>query len=95
MPYRNSQNHEIEKVMSFSYLNGFKPNEHREDFHIRKLNREKFLFEIEVKKLIIVGEKVFTFDTNNKKVKYFLDLGSNDIKFPFAYGEANNYFMLR
>ena len=95
MPYRSSQNHEIERVMSFSCLNVFKLNEHTEDFHLRKPNHEKFLFEIEVEKYINVGEKVFTFDTNDKKVKYSLDLGSNDIKFPFAYGEENIYFMFR
>ena len=44
--YIDSPNHEIEIVMSSKYLNVFKPNEHREVYHIRKPKDEKFLFEI-------------------------------------------------
>ena len=58
IPYRNNPRHEIEIIMSFDYLNVFKPNEHTEDYHIRKPNDENFLFEIEDKKYIYVGEKV-------------------------------------
>ena len=32
--------------MSFDYLSLFKPNEHKEDYHITKPNKENFLFEI-------------------------------------------------
>ena len=46
MPYRDSPHHEIEKVMSFNYLNVFKPNEETEDYHIRKPNDGNFLFKI-------------------------------------------------
>ena len=31
MPYRDIPHHEIEIVMSFTYLNVFKPNEHTEN----------------------------------------------------------------
>ena len=31
IPYRNSSHNEIETLMSFNYLNFFKPNEHTED----------------------------------------------------------------
>ena len=48
--YRNSPYQEIERVMSFDYLNVFKRNEHTEDYHIRKTNDENFLFEIGDKK---------------------------------------------
>ena len=94
MPYRNSPHQEIDILMSFNYLNLFKPNEHSEDYHTRKPNNENFLFEIGDKKYIYVGEKVISFETNHKIVKYSSELGFNDIKFPFAYGEENIYFML-
>ena len=38
MPYRNSPHQEIEIVMSFDCLRLFRPNEHTEDYHIRKPN---------------------------------------------------------
>ena len=41
-----------------------------------------------------MGEKVISFETNDKIVKFSSELGFNDIKFPFAYGEENIYFML-
>ena len=94
MPYRNSPHQEIEILMSFNYLNLFKPNEHTEDYHTRKQNNENFLFEIGDKKYIFVGEKIISFETNDKIVKYSSELGFNDIKFPFAHGEENIYFML-
>ena len=94
MPYRNSPHDEIEIVMKFNYLNVFKPDEHTEDYHIRKPNDENFLFESGDKKYIYVGEKVFSFETNDIIVNYSLDLGFTDIKFPYAYVEENVYFML-
>ena len=59
-------------------------------------NRKMKIFhsKLRVKKYIYVGEKIITFQTNDI-VKYSLDLGFNDIKFPYAYGEENIYFMLR
>ena len=91
--YRNSPHQEIEIIMSFDYLHLFRPNEHKEDYHIRKPNDEKFLFEIEDKKYIHVGGKIFNFETNDKIVKYSSGHGFNDVKFPFAHGEENIYFM--
>ena len=41
-----------------------------------------------------MGEKVITFERNDIMVKNSLELGFNDIKFPYAYGEENIYFML-
>ena len=38
MHYTDSPHPEIEKVMSFKYLNLFKANEHTEDYHVRKPN---------------------------------------------------------
>ena len=94
MPYRDSPHREIEIIMSFTYVNVFKPNEHTEDHHTRKPNDENFLIEIEDKKYFYVGEKVLTFETNDKIVKYSSEISFNDVKFPYAYGNENIYFML-
>ena len=67
--------------MSFDYLNVFKPNKHTQDYHIRK-----------PKKIFLRGRK--SFESNDIIVKYSLDLKFNDIKFPYAYGENNIYYML-
>ena len=91
MPCRDSPRHEIEILMSFDYLNIFRPNEHTEDI---QQSDENFLFEIEDKKYVYVGEKVITFETNDKIVRYSSKLGCNDVKYPHAYGEENIYFML-
>ena len=80
--------------MSFDYLKVFRPNEHTEDYHIRKPNNENFLFKIEDKKYIHVGEKLFSFETNDEIVKYFSEHGYNDFKYPYAHGEENIHFML-
>ena len=50
MPYRDSPHHKIEILMSFNYLNLFKPNEHKEDYNIIKPNDGIFLFKIDDKK---------------------------------------------
>ena len=41
-----------------------------------------------------MGNKVIDFETNDKIVKYNSENGFNDIKYPYAYGEDNIYFML-
>ena len=94
VPYRISPHHEIEILMSSEYLRFFEPNEHSEDYHIRKPNDETFLFKIEDKKHIHVGEKLFSFETSQEIVKYSSEHGFNDVKFPFAHGKENIYFML-
>ena len=86
MPYRNSPHQEIEKVMSFDYLHVFGPDENNKDGN--------FLFKIEYKKYIHVGEKLFSFETNDETVDYFTEHGNNDIKYSFVYGKENIYFML-
>ena len=53
MPYTVSPHFETEIVMSFSSLNVFEPNDHTEDYHIRKPKDEYFLFEIENKNLYL------------------------------------------
>ena len=93
MPYEDSSHHENEILMSFDYLQLLRPNEHSEDYYIRKPNDEKFLFKIEDEKYN-VGEKLFSFETNDELVKYSSEHGFNDIKFPFAHDKENIYFML-
>ena len=93
IPSRVSTHRESEIVRSFDYLNVFKPNENTEDYQFRQPNDENFLFEIEDEKYIYVGENVVAFETNDKIVEYFSKLGYNDIKYPYAYGEENIYFM--
>ena len=85
MPYRDSPHQEIEMVMSFDYLRVFGLDENNKDGN--------FLFEIEDKKYIHVGEEFFSFETNDEIEKYFSEHGFNDVKYPFAYGKENIYFM--
>ena len=56
--------------------------------------RNSFLLKIEDKNYIHVGEKKFSFETNDETVKYSSEHGFNDVKFPFAHGNKNIYFML-
>ena len=94
VPYRDSPHHEIEILMSFDYLHLFRPNEQTEDYHLRKPNDENFLFKYEDKKYIHVGEKLFSFETNDEIVEYSSEHGFNALKFPFAHGKENICFML-
>ena len=94
MPCRNSSHQEIEIVMSFNYLHLFRPNKHTEDYHIRKPNDKNFLFKIEDKKYFHVGEKFFSFETNDEIVHYSSEHGFNVVKFSYALGKENIYFML-
>ena len=86
MPYRNSPHQEIEKVLSFDYLDVFGPDKDNKDGN--------FLFKIEDKKFVHVGENVFSYETNDEFVDYFSEYGNNDVKYPVAYGKENIYFML-
>ena len=94
IPYRNSPHHEIEILMRFEYLHLLRLNERSEDYHIRKPKDESFLLKILVKKYCHVGEKLFNFETDDEIVKYSSGHGFNDVKFPFAHGKENIYFML-
>ena len=66
--------------MSSECLNVFKPNEHTEDYHIRKLNNESFLVEIEDKHYIYVGEKLISFETNDIIKKFFQNMALTTLK---------------
>ena len=86
IPYRKSPHHEIKKLMSFDYLHLFGPEGKADDGN--------FLFEIEHKKCIHVGEKVISFETDDEIEEYTVEHGFNDVKFPFAHGKENIFFML-
>ena len=86
IPYRNSPLQEIEIVMSFDYQHVFGPDENNKDGN--------FLFEIGDKKYVHVGENLFSFETNDEIDGYTVEHGFNAIKFPFAHGKENIYFML-
>ena len=86
IPYRNSPHQEIEILMSFDYLHLFGPDGKAADGN--------FLFEIEPKNYIHVGEKVISFETDDEIEGYTVERGFNDVKFPFADGKENIYFML-
>ena len=86
MPYRDSPHHEIEIVMSFDHLHVCGPDEKNKD--------GIFLFEIGDKKYIHVGKELFSSETVDEIEKYFSEHGNNDVKYSFAYGRENIYFML-
>ena len=67
MSYRDRPHHETETLMSFDYLHVFGPDENNKDGN--------FLFEIENKKYVHVGEKLFSFETNDGIEKYFSEHG--------------------
>ena len=46
------------------------------------------------KKYVHVGDKLFSFETNDEIVDYFTEHGNNDVKYSFAYSKENIYFML-
>ena len=72
--------------MSFDYLRVFGLDENNKNGN--------FLFKIENKKYFHVGEKLFSFETNDEIEDYLSEHGYNDVKFSFARGKENIYFML-
>ena len=83
IPYRNSSHQEIEILMSFDYLNLFRPKKD-----------ENLLFKIEDRKYLHVREKLFSFETNDEIVEFSSEHGFSDVKFPFAHRKENIYFLL-
>ena len=68
--------------MSFDYLHLFRPKKD-----------ENFPFKNGDKNNIHVGEKLISFETNDEHVEYSSEHGFNEVKFPFALGKENIYFM--
>ena len=94
MPYRNSRHQEIENVTKFDYQHLFRPFGLDERTHARRETNENFLFKIEDKKYIYVGDEVFTFGTVDDIEEYFSESKYNDVKNPFALSNKNIYYML-
>ena len=67
IPYGDSPHHEIEILMRFDYLHVFGSDKNNKD--------ENFLFEIGDKKCIHVGEKIFSFETDDEIKDYFSEHG--------------------
>ena len=72
----------------------FRPIGLDEKTHARKETNENFLFKIEDKKYNYGGEKIFNFETIDDIEEYFSEPGFNDVKYPFALGKENIYYML-
>ena len=85
MPFRDSPHQEIDIVTKFDYQHLFKPFE--------KTN-ENFLFKIGDKGFTYAGEKIFTFNTIDDIEEYFSKTKHKDVKYPFALGKENIYYML-
>ena len=94
IPYRNSFHQEIEIVTKLDYLHLFKPLGHIEKSHVIRETNKNFLFKIEGKKYIYVGERIFSFKTDDEITEYFSEDGHNDVKYPFALSNENIYYML-
>ena len=71
VPYRNNPHKEIEILMNFTYLNLFRSNEGIEGYHLRKPHDANFLFQIEDKEYIHVGQNVLTLETNDNSKLFF------------------------
>ena len=72
----------------------FEPNEHKENYDIRKPNDKNFLFENGDEKYIDVGGISVSFETIDEKVEYFSKEGFSDVSYAYACGAGNIYFML-
>ena len=79
----------LKKYMSFRYLNLVKPNEHTEDYHIRKRNGN-FLIENEDKKYIYVGKSLVSFETSDKRAEFFSKERFDAFKYPYAYSKRKH-----
>ena len=92
-PNRVDEYDTIKLIIKFDYKRLFRPNKHLEHYHVTKPEDKKFLFKINDKKYLHVGESIFTFKTTGNIVKYGVEYGHNDINYPFAYDQTNIYYM--
>ena len=67
----------------------FTPNEHTEKYSNRGQNDKNFLFEIENRKNVHVGEKLISFQTTDNTLEYSSNDGLNDVKYSYAHGIEN------
>ena len=66
--------------MSFIYLILFTPNEHTEIYRYIGQNDKNFLFEIDDRKNVYVGEKLFSSETTHKIGEYSSNDGLSVVK---------------
>ena len=71
MPYRDRAHDKLELVMSFNYMNSFRPKKNKEYYHMRIPNDENLLFQVKENEYVYVGDKVNRFETNGKKNEIF------------------------
>ena len=57
-------------------------------------NDKNFLFEIEDRKYVYVGEKLFSLETTDEIVEYSSNDGLNDVKYSYAHDIENMKFRL-
>ena len=88
-PYRNSPHQEIEIDTKFHYQHLFKLFGLDERTRARRETNENFLFKIEDKKYIFVGDEVFAFETVDDIEEFFSECSFNDVKYPFALSNEN------
>ena len=81
-------------VTKFDYQHLFKPFGLDKRTRARIVTDENFLFKIEDKKYIYVGDEVFTFETVDDIEEYISESKYNDVKYPFALSNENIYYML-
>ena len=74
----------IKLIIEFDYKRVFRPNKHLKRYHITKPKEQSFLFKLNDKKYLHVGESIFSFRTTGNIVKYGLQYGYNDIKYQYA-----------
>ena len=92
-PNRVDEYDTIRLVIEFDYKRLFRPNKHLESYHVTEPKDESFLFKLNDKKYLHVGESIFTFKSKGNIIKYGLEYEHNDINYPFAYDQTNIYYM--
>ena len=56
---------------------------------MRGTNDKHFLFKIEGRKIVYVGEKIISFETADMTVEYSSNDGLNDVIYSYAHGIGN------
>ena len=69
-------------------------NEMDEFFYNSDLDGNTILLELEEKKYMFIGNMgVYTFETEDKIVKFISNVGNNQVPYAYAYGERNIYYL--
>ena len=63
-PNRVDEYDTIRLIIEFDYKRLFRPNKHLERYHVTEPKDESFLFKLNDKKYLHVGESIFTFKNN-------------------------------